>query len=88
MAVRPPASARRPRVTGLGLPARVMGPSCTVVAAQTSDRWVLRRLGVRARLGYGEPTWRACGRRRARCGRVQKQFDLTISHSDFLQFLK
>jgi hypothetical protein len=36
------------------LPARVIGPRCTVVTARSSDRWVLRRLGVRAQPGYGE----------------------------------
>jgi hypothetical protein len=34
--------------------ARVIGPSCTVATAQASDCWVLRRLSVRARPGYGE----------------------------------
>jgi hypothetical protein len=61
MAVCPPACARRPRVTNLGLHGCITGPSCTVAAAQASDRWSLRRLGVRARPGYDEPTWRACG---------------------------
>jgi hypothetical protein len=49
------------RVTGLGLHARVMDPSCTVAAARASDRWSLQRLGVRARPGYGEPMWRVRG---------------------------
>jgi hypothetical protein len=61
MAVRPQASAHRPRGTGLSFHVRVTDPRCTVVAARASDRWLLRRLGVRVRLGYGEPTWRVRG---------------------------
>jgi hypothetical protein len=34
------------------LPARVIGPRCTVASAPASDRWVLRCLGVRTRPGY------------------------------------
>jgi hypothetical protein len=87
MAVRSPASACRPRVTGLGLHTCVMDPSCTVVAARASDRWSLQRLGVRARPGYDEPTWRACGDVVRGCAELHKQFDLTIFHSIFLRFL-
>jgi hypothetical protein len=34
-------------------PTCVISRRCTVTAARASDRWVLRRLGVRARVGYG-----------------------------------
>jgi hypothetical protein len=61
MAVRPSASAHRPRGTGLSFHARVMDLRCTVAAARASDHWLLWRLSVRARLGYGEPTWRVRG---------------------------
>jgi hypothetical protein len=74
MAVRPPACARGPRVTGLGLHARVTGPRCTVAATRASDRWSLQCLNVRARPGYGEPTWRARGRRCAREHRLRQTF--------------
>jgi hypothetical protein len=50
-AVRPPARAPRPRGTVLLFHACVTDPRCTVAAAQASDRWLLRRLDVHARLG-------------------------------------
>jgi hypothetical protein len=85
MAVRPSACARRPRVTGLGLHARVTGPSCIVAAARASDSWSLRCLGVRARPGYGEPTWWACGDVVRGCAGLRKQLDLAHLKMDFLQ---
>jgi hypothetical protein len=60
-ALRPPASAPRPRGIGLSFHARVTDPRCTVAATRASDRWLLRRLDVRARPGYGESTWRVRG---------------------------
>jgi hypothetical protein len=58
-----------------------------VAAARASDRWSLRRLGVRAQPGYGEPMWRARGDVVRGCAKLHKQFHLTIFHSIFLQFL-
>jgi hypothetical protein len=47
-AARTGASGLWPRGTGLSLHARVTCPRGTVVAVWASDRWTLRRLGVRA----------------------------------------
>jgi hypothetical protein len=58
---------------------RVISRRSTVATARASDRWVLRRLCVRARPGYGEPTWRARGRRRA----WVRPDSNTVSHSPF-----
>jgi hypothetical protein len=88
MAVRPPACARRPRVTGLGLHGRVTGPSCTVAAARALDCWSLQRLGVRARPGYGEPTWRARGDVVRGSAGLPKQFHLAPFKMSFLQNFK
>jgi hypothetical protein len=88
MAVRPPPSVRRPRVTGLSLHVHVTGPSCTVAAVRVSDRWSLRRLGVRARPGYSEPTWRARGDVVRGCPELHKQFRLTMFVPIFLPFSK
>jgi formylglycine-generating enzyme required for sulfatase activity len=52
-AARAGASVLWPRGTGLSFHACVMGPRGTMAAARASDRWSLRRLGVRARTGYG-----------------------------------
>jgi hypothetical protein len=45
---------------------RVISLRCTMATARASDRRVSRRLGVRARAGYGRADVVARGRRRAR----------------------
>jgi hypothetical protein len=76
------------RGTGLSLHACVTGPRGTLATVRASDRWSLRRLGVRAWAGYGEPTWRRAGDVVRGSAGLQTQFDLTLLHSNFLQFSK
>jgi hypothetical protein len=59
-----------------------------VSPARASDRWVCRRLGVRARDGYGAVDVAARGRRRARERQLSRQLHLTFFKLNFLQNFK
>jgi hypothetical protein len=56
-----------------------------VSPARASDRWVCRRLGVRARAGYGAADVAARGRRRAREHQLFRQLRLAFFKLNFLQ---
>jgi hypothetical protein len=88
MAVRPPASARRPRGTGLGFACAswALAAQCRRRGPRTAGfsgaSVCARRPGTASRRGG------RAGDVVRGCARVQTQFDLTIFDSTFLQFSK